>query len=188
MAVCNLLATLALYMLAGCFAEDFSEWYLDDNQSSMWNGNQGICELSPTFSVVTAARAGVVLPGQTVWISAMDGSQCFNDSEFAAMNSDVWDSGSCRNSYFEWNVLYRYVSDQVVVTHGGKVSFALMMAFSMLVAMNTGLVAIAVLGEYTTVATCLNLIFIVYFRVSSNFKNVNMHGDRRHGYRNDRAA
>lgn len=152
-----LIFTVALYMVSfmiSGFGEHVSETMAEFRV-------QGF-QLSPMmFSVV--GKPNFEAPEWCVVISAVDGSQCFNESTSALVDDDMWDTGSCNNSYFEWNVLYKYVSEQVVMTHGGKVSLALMVALSMLVAMNTGLVAIAVLGEYTTVATCLNLIFIVYF-------------------------
>ena len=165
MVFCNLLAIVALNMLAG-FADGFNCVCLDEAQVEVWNGVQGICGMSP-IDESTAA---------TVLISAVDGSQYVNDTLYAAMNSYMWDTGSClvcragsalaaRNP--DWslglNVLNRHISEQVEKMFIGKVGCALMMALSMLVAMNTGLVAIAVLCEYTTVATCLNLIFILYF-------------------------
>ena len=42
-----------------------------------------------------------------VWISAMDGSKCDEHSE-VMISSEAWVSGSCHNSYFDWNVLYMF--------------------------------------------------------------------------------
>ena len=58
-----------------------------------------------------------------------------------------------------------YISDQLEQIVKDKGILARMMALSMLVAMNIGLVAIAVLGGHLTVAASLNLLLILHFFV-----------------------
>ena len=113
--------------------------------------NQGSYRMSPIskFAVPTV-------------ISAVDGSLRRGEGEVCLMQQ-VQSDGSCRKSWFDWNVLYTYISRFVSQMVKDYDTLALMMVLSMLVAMNTGLVAIAVLGEHVTFAVSLNLVLLLYF-------------------------
>ena len=163
MAVWNLLAIVAWYIVAGCFSDELNSWYQDDNHTIAVNGIQGYVGLTPMTCSLTDVHFKFETSELVVVVSAMDGPQCVDESEVIAVSNSSWDSGSCRNSWYGWNVLYMYISRFASQTIKDYDTLALMMVLSMLVAMNTGLVAIAVLGGHVTFAVSLNLLLLLYF-------------------------
>ncbi len=163
MAVWNLMATVALYIavVSSCVSDEFQSWCHDTNQTRAEFRIQGFhdvsamaCSVSGHFKFETSEWCAV--------ISAVDGSRQFEESEVTTVHENG-NAGSCQDAWCDWSMLYMYISKLVEQVMKDKDTLAFMMALMLLVAMNTGLVAIAVLRGQMTVATSMNLVLILHF-------------------------